>query len=1137
MFLPATEQTGRLLPVRVVRSAAALLVLATVLCGTCPARAQVSLFPAAPAGRVETGAPLFVVLGPEALGLRSAPTDFHLLSDGRLLLVAPQELAVGDGFRWSVVEQASGEPASAHVSVAVDLDGSIYAGIPGGFARLEFGRDGFWRATSVAGLPVGEAQDRPVLREVAAADGMWFWHSESGSLIAWRPGVAARVAERVGTFGHLFLFGGRIHLSDQADGSLCRIEADGSRQVLSSSQVTPDDSITCSTPLGVGALLVGTHARGLAVFDGKELRPFPVRGLLASGQRINALCATEGDCFAAAVENVGIVFFDRQGRTLQVLDRLFDHRLARPRRLQPMPGGVIWVLLTEGLARVAFPSRVSYFDPMIPTGMNTAHPFRDAGGLWVMAEGKAQRGIYDAEGRLLRFEIDSPPGRFVFAFFVITGAPLVGTEAGLYRRTTAGWVRVSPADLVNARILSEHPVGGRWLYAARGELGWLWEAGERIELERHPGEGLANVGGAVTERDGTVWLELGVGQIGRVTFDLQGGPRLAILTAQQGVAEGWAQVFEIDGVAGFNVADRVYRYEPGAARVVPDPGFLARLPAVGLLVGRPQRDALGRLWVGGGDSVQVYDDRRGKPELLPVAMPAGLRPYYFTSETDGVVWVRGARRLLRYDPRMPEAVPAPLRAIIAEVTLTASNRTILRVGEALPPLAAADNSLAVRLMASGGPVGVPVVLEAMLEGAGREWVPTGASGTAVYTRLKEGDYRLRVRPRAGALLGEEATLAITVLAPWYRTPWAYAGFALSALGFAGGVVWYGTARQRREKARLACEVAARTAELHDTNRQLLDQIDQTLRQAAELQASEERARRLNATLRVQMEETMRKALELQASEERYRRLSEELERRVAARTAELHGANAQLMISNRELEAFSYSVSHDLRAPLRNISGFADLLRRRISGRGDAEGDRFLETVSAEAQRLGQLIDSLLGFSRLGRAEMRRGPVDLRILVDAARAELGTEQSGRQVDWRIGALPVVDGDTPLLRQVFVNLLGNALKFTRDRVPAVIEIGARESAGGAGEVLVYLRDNGAGFDARYADKLFGVFQRLHSAKEFSGTGIGLANVRRIINRHGGHVWAEGAVGRGATFYFTLPLSAPGTSVRPAGAERG
>jgi hypothetical protein len=236
-----------------------------------------------------------------------------------------------------------------------------------------------------------------------------------------------------------------------------------------------------------------------------------------------------------------------------------------------------------------------------------------------------------------------------------------------------------------------------------------------------------------------------------------------------------------------------------------------------------------------------------------------------------------------------------------------------------------------------------------------------------------------------------------------------------------------------------------------------------------------------------------------------------LERRVRERTAELEAANS-------ELEAFSYSVSHDLRAPLRHIEGFTGLLSKSIGSNLSETDKRYLSLIINSVSQMSRLIDDLLDFSRTGRAEMRRTQVNLQDLLEKTIQELQPETEGRNIVWKKGSLPQVEADPSLLRQVFSNLLLNAVKYTRPRNPAEIEIGCKVEAE---ETVIFIRDNGVGFDMQYADKLFGVFQRLHSNEKFEGTGIGLANVRRITARHGGRTWAEGKVDEGAVFYFSLP----------------
>jgi len=270
-------------------------------------------------------------------------------------------------------------------------------------------------------------------------------------------------------------------------------------------------------------------------------------------------------------------------------------------------------------------------------------------------------------------------------------------------------------------------------------------------------------------------------------------------------------------------------------------------------------------------------------------------------------------------------------------------------------------------------------------------------------------------------------------------------------------------------------------------------------------AIRDRAGRIVGASKVARDITERKT-----AEATIHRLNADLERRVFERTAQLEAAN-------RELEAFSYSVSHDLRAPLRAIDGYSQAVLEDYGGKLPAEGLRYLQTIRAGAQRMGALIDDLLAFARLNRQAVTPQRVDTHQLVREALDELGSPWADRRVEVRLGDLPECDGDAPLLKQVWMNLLSNALKYTRRRDRATIEVGSlREGP----QVVYFVRDNGTGFDMRYAEKLFGVFQRLHRPEEYEGTGVGLAIVQRIVHRHGGTAWAEALVDRGATFYFTL-----------------
>jgi signal transduction histidine kinase len=246
-------------------------------------------------------------------------------------------------------------------------------------------------------------------------------------------------------------------------------------------------------------------------------------------------------------------------------------------------------------------------------------------------------------------------------------------------------------------------------------------------------------------------------------------------------------------------------------------------------------------------------------------------------------------------------------------------------------------------------------------------------------------------------------------------------------------------------------------------------------------------------------------LELRFAGRRIKSLNAELEQRVVERTA--------------QLEAFSYSVSHDLRAPLRHVMGFVELLQKDAGASLSKESLRYLTTISRAAKLMGNLIDDLLAFSRLGQSAIQKAKVILDQLVQETLGDFQLDTNERNISWEIHPLPAVLADRSLLRMVLVNLISNAVKFTRTRASAKIEIGS--SSGADGETVIFVRDNGVGFDPQYTDKLFGVFQRLHPDDDFEGTGIGLANVHRIVHRHGGRVWAESAVGKGATFFVSLP----------------
>ena len=260
------------------------------------------------------------------------------------------------------------------------------------------------------------------------------------------------------------------------------------------------------------------------------------------------------------------------------------------------------------------------------------------------------------------------------------------------------------------------------------------------------------------------------------------------------------------------------------------------------------------------------------------------------------------------------------------------------------------------------------------------------------------------------------------------------------------------------------------------------------------------------------------------AEQDLRQSRDDLEKEVTQRRAlneELEKRSGELEAINKELEAFAYSVSHDLRAPIRHIAGFTELLQKNAASVLDERSQRHATMILESAKRMGNLIDDLLAFSRIGRAEAHKTMVSLQQLVQEAQSEVAQETDGRNINWKVGKLPACYGDRSMLRLALINLIANAVKFTRTRPQAEIEIASTNH--NPDQIVVSIKDNGVGFDMKYVNKLFGVFQRLHAPEAFEGTGIGLATVQRIVHRHGGRVWAEGLVDGGATFYFSLSKS--------------
>jgi len=781
--------------------------------------------PAAAPGLLETGVPNYMIRSQAAIGLSSPPSDFHLLPDGRLLIYARQEIALGDGVRWDLFRQAPDDDAGIPQQLAVAADGSIYAGANGGFAKVVFDEHGTWRLMLVAPWSTDiPAELQQSFGMVIQTEGTWLWHRGAGSLVAWRPGENMRVLGRADTVETGFRFEGEYYLSDHTNGQLSRMHGRELESVPFTDRIWSKETITTSLSRGPGELLVGTVGRGVQLFDGKRVRPLQGSGLLATQDRINHLCALDYGWFAASVEGLGIAIFGRQGQLLQVLASSVEPRVAHVAKLAAGKDGVLWGLLPDGLLRIDFPSPFSSYESFFRTPVIVAHINRAEGRLLLYADGKIRHGTYDEDGRLLRLDDDSPASMFAAAVSGVMGLPVIGTDQGAYFRNAGGWQLLS-RSANRLRILGTEPVEGRWPYAAVHECGWLTRTGDRIKIEAFPAPGLDNLFSADLDNEGCAWIEMGNGRIASLRLD-QHGANLRIYGREQGIPEGWVQLFIIDGQARVNVANQILRHDKARDRFVPDDEFRRRLPPYKSIDGRPARDRQGRLWLTAEGSVHVLTERGGRLAETGEHFPQGLAPSFFTFEEDGKVWMQAPYRLVRYDPAMPAPPNAPLRALITHLRFPASGRTTFVRGQSLPALDYADNSLSAHFIALGSHLDTPVSFEVLLEGADERWSPVGIAGSALFRNLKEGRYTLHVRPVTANGYGEVAKLELSIRPPWFRSGYAYLSYALSALVVLGLTFWLLSLLQRREKARLARLVEQRTSELNESYAQLAKQVEE-----------------------------------------------------------------------------------------------------------------------------------------------------------------------------------------------------------------------------------------------------------------------------------------------------------------------
>ncbi len=798
-------------------------------------------FESAAPGVMERGAPAYSFQAFEQMGLQSLPTDMALLPDGRALVFGPRELAIGDGVRWEVL-QADFDPAiRISGQVIAGEAGEVYAGVSGGMARVRFGDGATWRLERMEDAIPATAAARPTLQPMVVGD-EWLWHSAAGPVFRWKPGMKAEQVGFAGDAQQILKLDGLYVYKKWGDTGLFNLVDNAPVSIRLNDSETTRDIVAISDMAGGSAMAI-TPSGQLFRHGATGWERVASAQSIDTRSNLSAFAALSESHFALGFDGRGVVFYDKNGREVQSIDRRIDSRLGRVTKILPGKNGIVWLLLNDGVARVEFPSPLSHLEALIPTGLVMGEPTRFEGALWVHANGHLHRAEYDSNQILTGFVEDGPADARVFTLSVANGVPIVASDKGFHVRKDGRWI-LATAGVANGRIIAFTQGGARLAYAARDELGWLTRQPDGTYRREDVLVGsFGDVWASVMERPGVQWLEVGSGR--PALADWTGKtPTIQVFDEREGLPKGWTQIFHFDGRVRFLVSAKAYVYSPGDGRFKLDPDMTADKPWLDGAMGRPSRDALGRVWVARDGSTKILDTSNAPQGAEVFRFPPGVQPFFFRMETDGVVWMEQRRRLMRFDPSIPLPAVEPLRALVTQVEFPGSRRTYYGPLASLESIPYSLNSFTVRFQAPGNPLNVPASFQFRLEGGDDKWVSVGVSGTAVLNEIPEGRYVLHVRPVLGGVPESETTLPFVVLPPWYRHPLAYVFYAIAAIAVVSLVGLYSTYAQRREKAHLERLIAERTHAVQEANDHLALQVQETTAKSRELQVSEERYRTL-----------------------------------------------------------------------------------------------------------------------------------------------------------------------------------------------------------------------------------------------------------------------------------------------------